>query len=138
MNSFIVFTLILLFSATSAQDGANQEKCTHSELLLDGRGTPVQLNSKETQKRIIHCEKAKSAHEGKGIIPLRILIDPEGRVHCATALTGHPILRKVAIDTVQKWRFKPIKKAGKYLAVYGLVSVRVSWDPSFGKESCPD
>ena len=138
MNSFIALTLTLMFSATLAQGVAKQEKCTHSELLLDGRGTPVQLNSKETQKRIIHCETAKSAHEGKSIIKVRILIDPDGRVACATALTGHPILKIVAIDTVQKWRFKPMKKAGKNIAVYGLVSVRVSWDSSIGKDSCSD
>ena len=138
MNSFIAFTLALFFSVTSAQGVTNQENCTHSELLLDRRGKPVELNSKETQKRIVHCEKAKSTYEGKSIIPLRILIDLEGRVQCATALTGHPILKKVAIDTVQKWRFKLMKKTGKYIAVYGLVSVRVSWDPSIGKDSCPD
>ena len=138
MIPFLAFTLTLLLSAISSQEVAKQENCTHSELLLDRRGNPVQLNSKATQKRIVQCEKAKSAHEGKGIIQIRILIDPDGRAACATALTGHPILKKVAIDTVQKWRFKPMKKEGKNIAVYGLVSVRVSWDPSIGKDSCPD
>ena len=130
--------LVAALSGYAEQDSSKQDDCTHPQILLDASGKAIRLSSKEAQKRIIHCEPAKlpGTMDAKGVVLLIVLIDPEGKVHCATALNGHPLVRKFAMDAVTKWRFKPVERSGKRGAVYGVVSVRVSWDPHYGKDSC--
>ena len=133
-----LLVLVAALSGYAEQDSARQGDCTHPQILLDARGRAIRLSSKETQKRIIHCEPAKLLGniDAKGIVLLSVLIDPDGKVQCATALIGHPLMKKFAMDAVTKWRFKPVERLGKRGAVYGVVSVRVSWDPDYGKDSC--
>ena len=106
--------------------------------MLNEKGRAVHLSGKETEKRLVHCESAKlpGLYDGKGIIPIIVLIDPEGKVSCATALTGYSEMKKFSIEDVKKWTFKPVEKDGEAVAVYGLVSVRISWDKYYGKDSC--
>lgn len=131
-------TLVIFLSSWSGLALTMQNSCTHPNLLLDKRGKPVLLTWKETKKRITHCEAAKlpGTFDGKGIIQVKVLIDPEGMPQCVTALSGHPVMKDFATKAVLKWRFKPVEKVGKSVAAFGIVSVRVSWDSSYSKDSC--
>lgn len=134
----LLLTFIFLFTGCLEQDLPKETACTHPQILLNKRGKPVRLSFKETQKRITHCEPVKlpGTLDVKGIMHLVVLIDPEGKVHCATPLHSPPFMNQFAIDAVKKWQFKPMEYEGKRVAVYGLVAVRVSWDSSYGKDSC--
>jgi TonB family protein len=45
--------------------------------------------------------------QATGSVQVQVMISEEGRVIEATTVSGHPLLRSVAIDAAQKWIFKP-------------------------------
>jgi len=42
-----------------------------------------------------------------GIVKVRALVQPGGRVKTLEAVGGNPVLAKAAVDAVQKWRWEP-------------------------------
>jgi hypothetical protein len=103
----------------------------HESLWSDARGEPVRLSSKELKKRRIHCEAPKLPGQwcGKGQIMYLVVINADGKIECAEALTEfHPWVKPHALDALKKWTFKPVKVGGKPIAALGTVFVDISWD----------
>ncbi len=131
--------LLMLFFFCSRQEPQKPENCSHPELLIDKQEKPVRLGIKETESRVISCSPAKlrdGAYDGKGNIMVQLLISPDGKVVCAKAMNGDEEMKRMALEAVKEWDFKPFEKEGKRGAVYGLVMVRISWDQSWGYDSC--
>ena len=89
------------------------------------------MSSKELMKRRIHCEAPKLPGQwcGKGQITFQVVINAEGKIECAEALTEfHPWTKPHALEALKKWTFNPVEVDGKPIAVLGIVIVDVSWD----------
>lgn len=135
----MMYLTIFFFLSVGFQGNQEQRVCnTQAQQLLDKSGKPVRLNSKQTRKRVIHCENPKllGNFDPEGSYVVEILIDPEGKVECGKAMNGHPMIRKIAEDTARKWTFKPMQAQGKPVAVYGLVVIHVHWDTEKAKKTC--
>jgi hypothetical protein len=59
-----------------------------------------------------------------GSLRMKVLIDASGRIRCATLVQGHPILAKVAVDTLRAWRFRYYIHGGKPTPVLGVLDYR--------------
>jgi TonB family protein len=130
---------VVLLIASDIQESPKPEVChSHPQQLLDKQQKPVWLGTKETKQRMLHCEVSRLPGnvDAQGTVLVRILVDPEGKVICATPMNGHPMLKKIAVDTAKKWTFKPFEEHGKAVAVYGLMPVYIHWDTSKAKRTC--
>ncbi len=65
---------------------------------------------------------AKAAHAQSTVI-VEMLVSKAGDVICARSLSGHPLLRAVAIAAVLKWKFEPIEVSGNPAKVVGTVAI---------------
>jgi protein TonB len=63
---------------------------------------------------------AKAAH-ASGQVTVRVLIDEEGNVVSATAVSGHPLLQGAAIAAARASKFSPTKLSGQPVKVVGVV-----------------
>ena len=134
----LLITVILLI-ASGTQAGLKPEICSnHPQQLLDKQQKPVWLGTRETKQRMLHCEvpRLPGNVDAQGTVLVRILIDPEGKVICATPMNGHPVMKKIAVDTAKKWTFKPFEEHGKPVAVYGLIPIQLHWETSKTERSC--
>src|SRR5262245_38672388 len=61
-----------------------------------------------------------------GIVSVRALVGPDGRVHRTEVTKGDAMLDRAAIDAVQRWRFKPGTANGQAIWAWTTVPVRFS------------
>jgi protein TonB len=59
----------------------------------------------------------------QGDVVLHAIIDREGRVAELEVLSGHPVLVKAALDTVQLWRYRPTLLNGEPVEVETTIKV---------------
>jgi TonB family protein len=57
-----------------------------------------------------------------GAVVVEVMIDEEGNVTSARAVSGHPLLRDPAVGAAQGWRFKPTKLSGQPVKVVGTIT----------------
>jgi TonB family protein len=130
---------MILILSTFLQGMSEDKACNnHPQQLLDKNKVAVRLSAKETKKRVVNREvpKLPGLLDAQGTVVVEVLINPEGKVDCARALTGHPILKKRAEETVRKWTFKPVEVEHKPVAVYGLITMQMHWDAEEAKKTC--
>jgi TonB family protein len=58
----------------------------------------------------------------QGPVTIQILVDEEGRVVSAQAITGHPTLLAAAKEAAMRARFTPTKLSGQAVKVQGLIT----------------
>jgi TonB family protein len=58
-----------------------------------------------------------------GDVVVRIVIDAQGRVERAQAVSGHPLLVSSAIDTVRQWRYTPFRLGDRPVRAETTVTV---------------
>ena len=63
---------------------------------------------------------ARAAH-ASGQVTVQVLIDEEGNVIAAHAVSGHPLLQPAAIAAARQSKFTPTKLAGQPVRVTGVV-----------------
>lgn len=97
---------------------------TTSNLLVDSAGAPVWIGSEELRKHAVNTPRPKlsSSLRASGRVVVNVLIESDGRVKCAAALNGHPLLQHAVSDAVGKWTFKPFLAGDKPVAVFGHLS----------------
>jgi TonB family protein len=112
------FSLILCAVSLSAQDN---EKNTAID-------DTVVLNSKAVKLPAPVYPSAAKAVGASGTVKVKVSVDENGSVFSATALSGHPLLRKAAENAAREARFasaftegKPVKMTG--ILIYSFVSV---------------
>lgn len=88
---------------------------------------PVRLSSgviagKATSKPApAYPEIAKMAG-ASGTVAVQVVVDEQGRVISAQATSGHPMLRKAAVDAALRARFSPTLLSGVPVKVTGLIN----------------
>lgn len=63
---------------------------------------------------------ARAAHV-QGTVEVRVLVDTDGSVIAAAAISGHPLLQAAAVSAARKARFTPIKYKGEPVKVVGVI-----------------
>ena len=63
---------------------------------------------------------AKAAH-ASGTVVVQVLIDENGNVVSAKAVSGHPLLQAVAVGAARQARFSPTKLSGQPVKVTGVI-----------------
>jgi protein TonB len=66
-------------------------------------------------------EIAKAAR-AEGTVSVKVMVDEDGNVVAAEAVSGHPLLRGAAVDAARAAKFKPTVVDGKPVKVSGLIS----------------
>lgn len=69
----------------------------------------------------VYSSEAKKAR-ASGSVSVKILVDEEGRVIHACALTGEPLLRDGSVDAAYRARFPPTVISGKPVKVVGILN----------------
>jgi TonB family protein len=77
----------------------------------------------------VYPEAARAARVS-GTVTIAIVVDEEGNVVSASAISGHPLLRQSAESAVRQWRFTPTQVSGQPVRTSG--TVRVSFTPDSG------
>lgn len=80
------------------------------------------LNGKAiTLPKPIYPPVARSA-KASGTVVVQVLVDEDGDVVSAKAISGHPLLQSAAITAARQAKFTPTKVAGKPVKVSGLIN----------------
>ena len=58
----------------------------------------------------------------QGLVVVSIVVNEEGVVESAKAVSGHPLLQSAAVEAAQQWRFAPTRLGGKPVKVTGKLS----------------
>lgn len=61
------------------------------------------------------------AVRAEGAVSVQVLIDEEGKVVSATAVSGHPLLRRAAVEAAQRSRFTPTLLSNQPIKVTGVI-----------------
>ena len=64
---------------------------------------------------------ARQAH-ASGTVTVQVLIDENGNVVSAHAISGHPLLQAVAVSAARSARFSPTKLSGQPVKVTGVIT----------------
>lgn len=73
--------------------------------------------------RPVYPAIARSARAA-GTVVVQVIIDEEGNVISANAVSGHPLLRSAAVDAARHARFTPTRLEGQPVKVSGTVSYK--------------
>lgn len=92
------------------------------------RGNPVRLSSEDLMSLVV--EKAPlnppallGRNNLHGIVKVEVLVNENGKVHCALGRSGHPFARDSAVRSVSRWVFKPYVIDGKAKSVIGILAL---------------
>ena len=89
-----------------------------------GTGSEIQggvLNGKAiTLPKPEYPDIARAAH-ASGTVVVQVLIDEEGTVVSAHAVSGHPLLQAAAVGAAREARFAPTKLSGQPVKVTGVI-----------------
>jgi TonB family protein len=66
------------------------------------------------------------AARASGIVTVRVIIDEEGKIIAAQAVSGHPLLRPSAVAAARQARFTPTLVNGKAVPVMGVINYNFS------------
>jgi TonB family protein len=66
---------------------------------------------------------AKSQHV-EGDVQVDAVIDVNGRVTAAKAVSGPPLLQQAAVDALRQWKYRPATRNGKPVAMHLSVTIR--------------
>jgi TonB family protein len=95
---------------------------TGIELETKGAITGGVLNGKAEALPPPVYPRAAMAVRASGVVLVQVLIDEEGKVVYASAVSGHPLLRGAAVAAAKGARFSPTKLAGQPVKVSGIIT----------------
>ena len=81
-----------------------------------------QLNEKATSLPQPIYPAAARAVRASGSVSVQVTVDENGNVLSATAVSGHPLLRRAAVDAAKKAIFEPRTISGKPVKVTGVLT----------------
>ncbi len=122
-------------SEPSLAKDASLERCRLGQMSLDafelfsgGRNSQgTNLVRGLAQGRAVHKftprypPEAKAAGVG-GVVKVQLVVDEEGGVMTARAVSGHELLRDTAVDAACRSRFSPQKLSGRPVKVTGVIT----------------
>lgn len=89
----------------------------------------VCLSAKETRGHVNHVEPLQPSGLGKGLnlagtVIVEIRFEPDGKVACVRARSGHPIAISAAMVALPKWTFKPVVLNGAAKGGCGRTTIK--------------
>ena len=99
------------------------------------------LETEELLKQSSHCVSPQLPLLGKdvrihGVVSVRILVDPQGRVICVKLIKGHPLVVLAAVDAAKKWTFRPMTQRGRPVSFFGHLTFQFSTSGDSAPTSC--
>lgn len=97
------------------------------------RNCPCAERLKESQvsRQVEHIEMEPDVMGNhvnvSGIAVVEVVVDNDGRVQCAQALSGHPLAISHLIQSSRKWKFKPYLKDGSAQRFCGRLRLKFSF-----------
>jgi TonB family protein len=147
-TKFVVFTVFIITlycqAITSAAITSRPKPRTFKAEERQARNSrlrTVRLSSKNLLARATQCSVPLYPAMGKnvrvkGTVIVQILIDTEGAVRSARAVSGHPLLQMGAVQAARKWRFKPVIIRGRAARATGLLPLTFSNDKEEMEKQC--
>ena len=80
------------------------------------------LNGKAISKPQPAYPPIAKAARASGTVTVQILVDEQGRVVSATAVSGHPLLQQAAVSAARQARFSPTLLSGQPVKVSGVIT----------------
>jgi TonB family protein len=80
------------------------------------------LNGKAVKRPAPDYPKDSVGSGASGVVVVQVVVDEEGKVIVARAVSGHPLLQKSAVEAAYKTRFSPTKLSGKPVKVSGTLT----------------
>lgn len=80
------------------------------------------VNGKATSLPKPPYPPAARAVRASGAVSVQVLIDENGRVVSASAVSGHPLLRSAAVQAARQARFSPTQLSGQPVKVSGIIT----------------
>ena len=123
-----VFAILLLIAGGGA--GQNGDSCCKCEIHSASESSGVVcLTEKEMRSHVDHIEPLQPSGLGTGLnlsgtVVMEIRFDPDGKVACARATSGHPIAISAATQAIPKWTFKSIVSNGVRKTGCGRITIR--------------
>ena len=96
---------------------------TPKTALKDSSKKVVWLRPNEMLDRAIEkIDPSPDAHSrASSDVLVNVMINEEGKVHCAITVRGHPLLHERAISAIRKWKFKPYLVNEKPVPFFGHI-----------------
>ena len=79
------------------------------------------LNGKAVSRPEPEYPEVAKAARAEGKVTVQILVDEEGNVLSASAVSGHPLLQQAAVAAARQAKFSPTQLSGKPVKVTGVV-----------------
>ena len=79
------------------------------------------LNGKATSLPKPAYPAAANAVNAEGAVSVQVLIDEQGNVISASAVSGHPLLRPAAVEAAEQATFSPTRLSGNPVKVSGVI-----------------
>jgi protein TonB len=80
------------------------------------------LNGKAISKPQPAYPPIAKAARASGTVTVQILVDEQGRVVSASAVSGHPLLQQAAVSAARQARFSPTLLSGQPVKVSGVIT----------------
>ena len=111
-------------SVTETPRGNRNSKMVFSK--TDSAETPKRINGgviNGKAKRLPKPDYSEAARMGglRGTVRVQVVIDTNGDVISARALSGHPILKTASLNSARKAKFEPTFLDGKRVEVIGII-----------------
>ncbi len=97
--------------------------CLQGEAQLTARQTKIRLRHKTPVSSLLLY---KSLRITNAVLVFKIATDQDGNVACISAVSGHPLLLGVAIDSLRNWKFKPTVTSGRRRSILGTLVLALS------------
>src|SRR5688572_28557190 len=128
MKRIATLNLLLTFAcaAAYAQDRPVKEVFT-APAKTEESSLPKQISGGVLNGKAISLPKppyppAARAVGASGAVSVQVLIDENGNVVSANAVTGHPLLRAAAVSAARSARFSPTVLSGQPVKVSGIIT----------------
>lgn len=127
----VMITILLALSSISDAQSPTEAvvagcpcRATVETTLLSGVSV-FQLRGSLLEKRATLRAKGipPRSLRANGTVKVHIVTNAGGKVVCASAVTGHPLLRSPAETAAKKWRFAPVNADGQPVALEGEIPV---------------
>ena len=80
------------------------------------------LNGKAISLPTPEYPAAALAVRASGAVNVQVIVDEEGNVAAAQAVSGHPLLRAAAVQAAREARFSPVRLNGNPIKVTGVIT----------------
>lgn len=80
------------------------------------------LDGKAIEKPLPEYPPVARAARASGTVTVRIIVNEEGQVEKAEAVSGHPLLQSAAVEAAYRARFAPTKLSGNPVKVSGVLT----------------